>query len=329
MSEDSDRIREDIEKEIFQLETRLQNARNRLNEVKEAPVKGAFLPLSYTNGISCCAVDLYIMRSSGTDLFFMHEESNPLLSLHSLLLLSDSALPLGSFAYSSGLESFIAHHKPLPPSTTLVASFRRFLKLSITSMASTSLPYLLSAHRHPEQLATLDNDLDASTPCTVARRASVAQGRALLGVWERAFRTIHVRNDISHDDYTKSAIQALGNFSEAMKFHTADADELGANGHFAPLWGVICLAMGVNLSLTAYVFLVNHTKTILSSAVRASVMGPYQAQSILASDDVQHLINERIQREWMVDPEYAGQVAPVLDLWVGRHELLYSRIFNS
>lgn len=236
---------------------------------------------------------------------------------------------MGSFAYSSGLESFIAHHKPLPSSITPAASFRRFLKLSITSIASTSLPYLLSAHRRPEQLATLDNDLDASTPCTVARRASLAQGRALLGVWERSFLKTHVRNDISHNNSTRSAVEALGDFSDALKSNTVDADELGANGHFAPLWGVVCLAMGVSLPLAAYVFLVNHAKAVLSAAVRASVMGPYQAQSILASDDVQHLINERIQREWMVDPEYAGQLAPVLDLWVGRHELLYSRIFNS
>ena len=35
---------------------------------------------------------------------------------------------------------------------------------------------------------TLDNDFDASTPCTVARRASIAQGRALLTVWERSFK---------------------------------------------------------------------------------------------------------------------------------------------
>jgi len=33
--------------------------------------------------------------------------------------------------------------------------------------------------------------------------------------------------------------------------------------------------------------------------------------------------------EWETEPEDAGQVVPVLDLWVGRHELLYSRIFNS
>ena len=53
------------------------------------------------------------------------------------------------------------------------------------------------------------------------------------------------------------------------------------------------------------------------------------AQNILASQDLQDMIKDRIGREWNTDIEHAGQVVPSLDLWVGRHELLYSRIFNS
>jgi urease accessory protein len=249
-------------------------------------------------------------------------------SAHSLLLLSDSALPLGSFAYSSGLESYIAHNRPLPPTVTPVVSFQRFLKLSIASMGSTSLPYILTAYRFPEQLETLDNDLDASTLCTVARRASIAQGRALLSVWERAFRETYIRAGNS-SVARNTALNVIGSFSEALKSSNGNVDELGPNGHFAPLWGAVCLAMGIDLPLSAYIFMLNHAKALLSAAVRASVMGPYQAQSLLASNDLREMITKRIEREWETKPEYAGQVAPVLDLWVGRHELLYSRIFNS
>ena len=249
-----------------------------------------------------------------------HAEYSP--STHALLLLSDSALPLGSFAYSSGLESYIAHHKLLT-SVSPVASFHRFFGLSISSLASTSLPYLLNAYRHPKHLETLDNDLDASTPCVVARRASIAQGRALLGVWERAFRESFTG---SADDPTIKAVSAIQAFSEALKFN---ADELGPNGHLAPLWGVICLGMRIELSQAAYIFVLNHAKALVSAAVRASIMGPYQAQRVLASVSLQELIRERIKLEWETLPDQAGQVAPVLDLWLGRHELLYSRIFNS
>lgn len=236
---------------------------------------------------------------------------------------------MGSFAYSSGLESYLAHNKPLRSNTS--ASFHCFLKLSIASIASTSLPYVLAGYRHPETLDTLDNDLDASTPCIVAQRASVAQGRALIGVWERAFRASFARS-ASADSGAEVAVSSIDEFSDALKswsFDEVDEYDMGPKGHFAPLWGVVCRAMGLDLHQTAYVFVLNHAKGVLSAAVRASVMGPYQAQNILASQSLQNTIMGRIEREWDTPVEQAGQVVPALDLWVGRHELLYSRIFNS
>ncbi|OQE43068.1 hypothetical protein PENCOP_c003G07906 [Penicillium coprophilum] len=230
-----------------------------------------------------------------------------------------------SFAYSSGLESYLAHNKP--SRTSPISSFHRFLKLSIASIASTSLPYVLAGYRHPSTLDTLDNDLDASTPCIVAQRASIAQGRALIGVWERAFRASFAGNPVSED--AETAATAIDDLSDALKSCLEEDEDLGPKGHFAPLWGVVCRAMGLDLQQTAYVFVMNHAKAVLSAAVRAGVMGPYQAQNVLASQELQDTIMRRIGREWNTPVEEAGQVVPALDLWVGRHELLYSRIFNS
>ncbi|PGH02689.1 hypothetical protein AJ79_07568 [Helicocarpus griseus UAMH5409] len=262
---------------------------------------------------------------------------------HSLLLLSDSALPLGSFAYSSGLESYLAHTKPLPRGVTPTASFHHFLSLSLASIASTTLPYLLAAHRDPTLLETLDNDLDASTPCTVARRASVAQGLALLGVWERAFKdpyttptTPSSSSSLSFStspspSQSAAAVAALSTFSTSLKTSFTNNTSLTEkpNGHLPPLFAVVCVAMGIDIAAAAYVYMLNHAKAVLSAAVRASVMGPYQAQGVLASRWLQEVISQRIRGEWERSVEEAGQVVPVVDLWVGRHEVLYSRIFNS
>ncbi|KAK1149877.1 hypothetical protein N8T08_003433 [Aspergillus melleus] len=296
----------DLEKEIADLEYRLHNARTRLalnSESGESGESSSYLPLP--------------------------ADAVPLVPTHALLLLSDSALPLGSFAYSSGLESYLAHNKPLPRSVTPLASFHRFLKLSMASMASTSLPYVLAGFRNPQELETLDNDLDASTPCVVAQRASVAQGRALIGVWERAFRGTYASGPFLAGPTAAQAVKTIEAFADALKSSLGDANELGPKGHLAPLWGVVCLAMGMDAHQTAYVFMLNHAKAVLSAAVRASVMGPYQAQNVLASKHLQDMIADRIDREWDTPVEDAGQVVPPLDLWVGRHELLYSRIFNS
>ncbi|PYH48222.1 urease accessory protein UreF [Aspergillus saccharolyticus JOP 1030-1] len=299
----------DLEQEIIDLESRLQHARKRLALASASPST----PLPLHSDMDQDLTPAKALSSSAA---------------HALLLLSDSALPLGSFAYSSGLESYLAHNKPLPRTVTPVASFHRFLKLSIASMASTSIPYVLAAYRSPGDLETLDNDMDASTPCIVAQRASLAQGRALIGVWERAFRVTYAAGTALTPP-ASAAVMAIAEFSHALKSCADTEDELGPKGHLAPLWGVVCLAMGMDARQTAYVFMVNHAKAVLSAAVRASVMGPYQAQSVLASQRLQDMITERIEREWDTPVEDAGQIVPPLDLWVGRHELLYSRIFNS
>ena len=245
-------------------------------------------------------------------------------SIHALLLLSDSALPLGAFAYSSGLESFLAHRKVgINRPSSSPYDFQAFLHLSVSSIACTNVPYLLAGYRNPTHLQELDNDIDASTPCTVARRASIAQGRALLGVWDRSFRTTWVDRVDGRGD----AAEALQDFSRAMKVPSHST--LPVNGHFAPIWGTTSRAMGLDVHQTAYIFLMNHAKAVLSAAVRASVIGPYQAQSLLAGAGVQKVVADCIQHVWSVSPEDAAQVVPALDLWVGRHELLYSRIFNS
>ncbi|CAL5868287.1 uncharacterized protein PFLUO_LOCUS2511 [Penicillium psychrofluorescens] len=310
----------DLHVEAAQLEARLQDIRARL--------AADFYPDTKTAWSAPQDPDTYNHRNNK-----FQSDSVRSSSLHALLLLSDSALPLGSFAYSSGLESYLAHNKTRRTHT--VSSFHRFLRLSIASICSTSLPYVLAGYRQPSNLETLDNDLDASTPCIVAQRASVAQGRALLGVWERAFRGGFAGSEQLHDNHNKdadagAAVAAIDDFSEALKSSGFDdEDDLGPKGHFAPLWGVVCRAVGLDLQQAAYVFVLNHAKAVLSAAVRASVMGPYQAQSVLASQSLQDTIMKRIRREWHTEVEQAGQVVPALDLWVGRHELLYSRIFNS
>lgn len=282
-----------LHEEISALEEKLHNAQSRLDSASSLPNSSIPSPISST-------------RDS---------------SLHTLLLLADSALPLGSFAFSSGLESYLAHHPRSSSEKSPQSLFHTFLELSLQSLASTALPYVLAAYRDPSRLEELDNDFDASTPCTVARRASVAQGKALLGVWERSFRP-HFRNEHA------AAIKALESFTTSLRSSNA-GNAYPINGHLAPLWGVITLILELPRNDAAYLFLFSHARTVISAAVRASVLGPYQAQSVLASQDLRTKIEEHIDRYGEMRPEDAGQSVPVVDLWVGRHELLYSRIFNS
>ncbi|KAL8850910.1 MAG: hypothetical protein Q9221_004165 [Calogaya cf. arnoldii] len=271
--------------------------------------------------------DIHRPSISRTSRHFGVPVSLPLgISIHNLMLLSDSALPLGSFAYSSGLESFLAHHKPLREGGTQLSLFHKFLRLTIQSVAYNSIPYALAAFRGPLDLMELDNDLDASILCTVARRASIAQGRALLSVWERGFKE-SARSQFSEEGL--EAATSIDTFASDLKIAALSPEPITVNGHLAPIWGAVSLALGLNLEEAGYLFLLNHAKAVTSAAVRASVMGPYMAQNVLASQALQELVRSSLEKVWLTPPEDAGQVVPMMDLWVGRHEMLYSRIFNS
>jgi urease accessory protein len=161
--------------------------------------------------------------------------------------------------------------------------------------------------------------------CTVGRRASVAQGRALLSIWDRSF------SSALPIGVSKAAVGVLKEFTVVLRSNssTMSGDLPRASAHLGPLFGAIAGILGMSLQQTAYVFMLSHVKSLLSAAVRASMFGPYQAQKVLASIEVQDGIRRVIEREWDTNTEDAGQSVPVMDLWIGRHEMLYSRIFNS
>ena len=230
---------------------------------------------------------------------------------------------------------------------------------SISSYASSALPFVLAAHRDPSlvSLAALDDALDAAIVCTVGRRASVAQGRALLSIWERSFAgsiaaTQGGGGSLGVDEALRgfSALLRASNANPTSNSSLPNGTTTNTNNktsskdqdhnddppppppvaaHLAPLFGAICALAGLGLEQTAYVFLLGHVKALVSAAVRAGMFGPYQAQKTLASGTVRGLLAAMVEREWATPVEEAGQSAPVMDLWVGRHEVLYSRIFNS
>jgi urease accessory protein UreF len=138
-----------------------------------------------------------------------------------LLLLSDSALPIGSFAFSSGLESFV-HHLPTSAASSQDTLFH-FLRESLRSLGYTTLPFVKAAHSKPHDAVSLDDHFDATVTCPVARRASLAQGKALVTVWEKAF----LEDKKIGDSYRADVKSGLG-------------------GHFGVAWGVVCGHSGIS-----------------------------------------------------------------------------------
>ncbi|KAJ7167492.1 UreF-domain-containing protein [Mycena filopes] len=241
-----------------------------------------------------------------------------------LLLLSDSNLPTGSFVASSGLESFLKHGFGFIPAITT------FIRDSLSTYAPSALPFVSDAHiaLNPGTmlgpLKELDALYEAMTLNHVARRASKAQGVALLSL------------------YSKGLVDAF-----KLAVRRGDAD---AHGHLPVCWGVLCAALGLSLARTQPLHLYLHARSLLSAAVRLNTIGPYAAQQILlhiggALVDAQLdkcarlrtgvLIdpsenkNEEDDRGWDETTDGPATTWPLGEILAARHDLQHSRIFNS
>jgi len=87
--------------------------------------------------------------------------------------------------------------------------------------------------------------------------------------------------------------------------------------------------MRVRLERCMYVFLLNHAKAVVSAAVRLGMVGPYQAQGLLATSQTRQLLRDILAETSSLDIDGAGQTWALLDVYQGRQEILYSRVFNG
>ena len=154
---------------------------------------------------------------------------------------------------------------------------------------------------------------------------------------------------------SEQAAHALSSLQSLLRGpHSADTGDPPVptpSAHYAPIWGAVSCASSLDAHSAAYVFLFGHARAVVSAGVRSGMLGPYQAQAKLAGAELRRSIEGLVKEmetqvhakvggknddgdddegsRWIDMVEHSAQAVPVMDLWVGRHELLYSRIFNS
>lgn len=272
-----------------------------------------------------------------------------------LLLLADSNLPTGSFVASSGLESYNAHGFIAPPHG---AALLAFIHDSLHSYAHSALPVVSDAHRIlappaeprdlPDPLAaliSLDAFYESITLNHVARRASTAQGAALLTLYSRAFAPPDAHPVASLVDQLKLAVRRGD-----------------THGHLPLCWGVLTGALHLSLGAclvtvssdpllpicpdrAQHLALFLHARSLLSAAVRMNTIGPYLAQQLLLRD-VRPIVdtfvtqcgsistaifidgsrNDEDDQRPLKGPANTWPLGEILAM---RHDLQHSRIFNS
>jgi urease accessory protein len=210
-----------------------------------------------------------------------------------LLQLADSAFPTGGFVHSNGLEA-AAQQGEVRGRAELLG----FAEASLQQAGHASLPFAMAAFDTPGAVGEMDDHCEAFTSNHVANRGSRAQGRAFLAGAERIFEP------------------EIGARMGSLEF-----------AHFAPVFGACLRRLEVARETTARIYLFHHLRSILAAAVRLNLAGPMEAQTLLRKLSPRA---EAIRQACdQLTPDQAAQTSPLLDLWQGAQDRLYSRLFQS
>jgi urease accessory protein len=220
--------------------------------------------------------------------------------------LVDSAFPTGAFAHSLGLESAWQHGE-----VTTREDLRRFTEATILQAATGALPLVNAAYREPARLAEWDALNDAFLTNAVANRASRVQGRTLVASAVRI--------------WPSAALDDLHALVASTPNPQLPTPKLCA--HAAPLTGVVFGALGIGLETARHIVLYASARGVLSAAVRLGITGSYDAQRLQAESAAWMASVQARYRD--ADVRDLAQTAPLVDIFQGAHDRLYSRLFQS
>jgi urease accessory protein len=214
------------------------------------------------------------------------------MSLATLLVLADGRLPAGAHAHSGGLEAAVAAGRVRD-----VADVSGFLRGRLATSGLVSAAFSAVACARTGEWISLDAGLDARTPSPALRRASRAQGRALM----RAGRAMWTVPAIGREPHHPIALGAL-----------AAAAGLG------PLQAAVAAAHGVVTGPA-------------SAAVRLLGLDPYPVHALLAelAPEIDRIAADAAGR--IGDPVDAlpAAGAPLLDIGAELHATWEVRLFAS
>jgi urease accessory protein len=228
--------------------------------------------------------------ATGAALFFVLKPDSELEEDWLLWQLADSAFPSGGFAHSAGLEA--AWQQGEIGNSAALADF---IETNLRQFGHASLPFFNAAHESPEQLAEFDLHCDAFLTNHVANRASRLQGRAFLSSSSRIFQKSGMRQSPC--------------------------------GHFAPIFGVVTQSLELPRFRAAHLFLFQHVRGLIGSAIRLGIVGPMEGQA--SQHRLTPVAMEILARCDGLTVLDAAQTAPLLEIWQGTQDRLYSRLFQS
>ena len=225
--------------------------------------------------------------------------------------LADSAFPTGGFAHSAGLEAAWQHGEVRNRNELM-----SFIEASLRQLGRAALPFVNAAHGEPDRVQEFDALCDAFTTNHIANRASRAQGKAFLSAVRRIFDV----GQVSRLSPSKNLL------NDATNMETGRMPVLRFN-HFACVFGSTMRQLEISRETMAQLFFFNHVRGVIAAAVRLNIVGPMEAQTL--QRQLTPMAEEVLNRCESLTLDDIAQTSPLLDLWQGAQDRLYSRLFQS
>jgi len=221
-----------------------------------------------------------------------------------ILQIADSAFPLGSYSFSSGLES-MARLGLIRDLTAL----EKYLRNVLTQISCAEIPFVTAAFAvcgpgdDRIELEEVFRRYDAFVTVPTIRKSSVTQGRSLLSV--------------TRSVYPERPIQDIIDWLRERDVLT----------HFAPVFGMTAsiIELPREEAVRAYGYMA--VRDQISAAVRLGILGPFEGQRLLRNviEELDAILIPALD----MDYRDAFRSSPVLEIGQANHSRLYSRLFQS